>query len=1240
MTSKTARWHDPDSLPTFSMDSVSVRRLRVALFVLVFLASGAGSRAQDIFGRISGTITDPSGAAIGNAKVTIVNEATQVRREVTADKNGYFVADELLVGAYTVTAEQRGFKTTTKKDNVVRAGGRITVDLSLEVGAVTETVNVSATGDTVNTTSGEISTTIDSQQIQAVSLNERHYEALVTLIPGAMTNINDPTTLLGSNIQSTGLAFFNGQRNDGVLYAVDGGFNLDSGSNNSAFNDVGVDFIREVDIQSSNFSAEFGRSASAQVNVVTRSGSNQFHGAAFEYVRNEIFDAANAGAELVATPTTPSRVIKPPLRYNDWGWDFGGPLLRRKLFFFGGQEWKRLRSPQTPTSMTLPTQAETQGDFSDVLPGAAGLGKLAGLTLKTPANAPAGCTITNNVMSPSCITADGKAFAAVFANAAKQLSTAGALPTSVQANNAFFQPGGPTNYREDIIRIDFRATDKQNLYFRYIHDNVQVFNAFSTFGATVGGVSQLPVDPDLRNRPGYNYQIGWVDVISPTFVNEVKLNADWHKQKIPPVTNLFERSTYGFQFNPPLGFVGSFPMGIPTTTFTGAAAAPTSGPNGWQGPSPDFLLAPTTDISPADNATWQLRDHTLKFGFLYARNRKNQNSRPTSYDGSLAFSPNGNPNSTGDAFADALMGNFQTFSQVSGDPIGFYRFNVYEAYAQDSWKLTRKLSVEFGMRYGRTNPTYLQGNNMSNFDPALYNPANAPFVAANGAINPKGSPAGTGPGVCVGSIQPGNIPILIGCNGLVRPGNVPSDQAFRVALTSQDPTLLAAIPNTAPRGFYQPENVWAPRLGFAYAPFKGDKTVIRGGFGIFYDKPQSNVLGGVGLQGQAPWVVKVSTSNGQLSTFDTGTGAVAVPAPSATGVTAVDPHLKVARSMEYSLSVQRELPYGILGQVAYVGNEGWHILRGPNINAPTWTAADLDYSLNPSPDTGMNNPPPCTAANPHCLATNQIRTFLGWGDIPQERSDATSNYNALQLSATKRKGFLAVTLSYTYSKTMGEDGGVGDAYNENPEPECPFTCLLSNGQTVTWKQYEYGKVSFDRTHIFAGSYVLTEPWFRNRKGFVGGLAGGWELSGVTHYQSGAPLTITATTPVGPGATEVGFGRRASLVAGVPLYSGFTCPAQKVCWFNPNAFTLAPTTSAGTAPIGNIIGPDFYQWDLSLRKTFRLPREGMTLAFQADGFNIFNRVNWNNPTTSANGVVGLITTSAPSRQLQFGAKFAF
>src|SRR5260370_40366260 len=243
--------------------------LRVLLSVTLLSGVGDVAAAEAIFGRIVGTVADSSGGAVPNVRVTVVKEATKVPRVLTADKNGYFVADDLPVGTYTVTVEQKGFKTIEKIGNVLAAGGRLTVDLGMEVGAMTETVHVEATGDTVNTTSGEISTTIDFQQMQNMALNQRHYESLVTLIPGAQINITDPTSLLVGSIQSTGLAFFNGQRNDGALYAVDGGVNFDLRSNKNAFYDVGIDFIREVGNPKSNFSAELRGNAIAHVNIVT-----------------------------------------------------------------------------------------------------------------------------------------------------------------------------------------------------------------------------------------------------------------------------------------------------------------------------------------------------------------------------------------------------------------------------------------------------------------------------------------------------------------------------------------------------------------------------------------------------------------------------------------------------------------------------------------------------------------------------------------------------------------------------------------------------------------------------------------------------------------------------------------------------------------------------------------------------------------------------------------------------------
>ena len=1234
--------------------------------------------AQDIFGRIAGTVTDTSGATVPDAKVAIVNEATQIARDATTDEHGYFVADQLPVGTYTVVAEKSGFKRSTKIGNALSAGGRLTVDLSLEVGVVTETVTVTSIGDTVNTTSGEISTTVTQQQVQNLALNQRHYESLISLVPGAALQGSGFNPAALTTNYNTSVANTNGQRLDGQNFSVDGGFNLDSGSNNSTFNQVGIDFIQEVDVQTSNFDAEFGRSASATINVVTRSGGDRYHGGILEFVQNNAFNAENKGTKLT-NPTATGYSAVPPFHYNNFGWHLGGPIPyiqpKGKLFFFAGQEWKKLRGvipggPAGSSTQTFPTVMEVGGNFTDVAP----VGGVGGVTLKTPAVIPASCGgalyTAPNIINPACITGDGAAIAAIYTSAAK-MSVGGALPTSTAANNIAFNLATPFNIREDIIRVDEHPNDKHSFYFRYLHDYVDIYAPFSTFGA--GGA--VPVDPDTRHRPGYNYQIGWTYMISPTLINSLKFNADWHKQRTPLQGTAWMKSNYGFQFIPPLGNPSTFPNGIPQIGYTGVTGVPTASPAGVNGPAPNYLASPVTDISVSDNVSWQVRTHSIKFGAEFVRDRKSQNSR-TNYDGNLNFSAaagatNGS-NSTGDPFADALLGNFNTLTQSSAVTVGQFRFNNLEAYLQDTWKVTRRLSVVLGVRYTYTTPTYAQGNNMTNFNPYAFNAGLEPTFTgslSSSTINPLS------PGLCSGAqLNVIGTPILtIECNGLQRPGGVPYDQAGRVPVTYVNPQLLAAIPPTAARGFFNVQNLWAPRLGFSFAPLN-DKTVIRGGFGIFYDKPEGNVLGnGINSQGYAPWAqtVTISGANLALSQFDSAPGAGTLPAPSTQSVNGVDPNLVVASSYQYSLGVQRELPQGMLLQVAYVGNLGRHILRSPSFNSATWTQQGTLIPVSPNPNTmacpaGINSAAfQCSATGfaPAGLSKDQIRPFLGYGAFSMALSDVNSNYNSLQASLTKRKGFVTATLAYTYSKTMGFDGGVGDAYNQNPEQECPFTCLVStaaspvlvNGGTVavaggtqsggvveSWKQYTYGKVSFDATHILASSFTLESPWGKNMTGVEGAVVKGWSLSGILHFQSGAPLTASASQAVG--FNGAAFGRRANMVAGQSIgFSGTCANTKAICWVNPAAFAPASVLGAGDAPIGNIIGPNFYVWDLSVRKIFDLSfREGMRLQFQADAFNAFNRANWNNPTVNNAGSAsfGQITGSLPARVLQLGAKFNF
>ena len=1194
--------------------------LAVVFGLLLLTIAVLPAHSQNIFGTINGTVTDKSGGVVANAIVKITNEATGLSQTIKANDKGYFVAESLPVGDYTVTVDQEKFKSTKKTGNTLVAGGHLTVDVTLEVGATTEVIEVTATGVTINTTSAEISRTVDAKEITTRALNERNYIQLATLVPGAVLTSFDQTAFTTG--MSIAPANINGVRTDANLLTVDGGFNMDSGSNGTQLNNVGLDFIQEVNVQTSNYSAEYGRSFGSSINVVTKSGGNQFHGTLFEYARNDAFDAKPAFAP------------KPELRYNDFGGSVGGYIIKKKLFFFGGVEAKRLVLPGDglPRQLTLPTSPELIGNFADsgvalqargTVTAASGcIGTYSGgASDVNPADfVPNTATGTGTALNPACISSGGKAIANIF----KLMATPGASPESAAAftnaatvNNATFAPITPQNWSEYIGRVDYHPNDAHTIYFRALYDHLILVDPFGPFSP--GGA--LPTSPQLRIRPGYSFQGGDVWTISSHLVNEAKFNVSWNKQRIPPTGNLWQQSTYGFTSTNlvlPFPGVGPFPTGIASGTYSGTCPT-TACPAEFLGPF-EFLLAPTVDISPSDNVSWQVRNHTIKFGVSYSRNRKDQNSRTDATQGQLNFSTS-SPNTTNDQFADSLLGNYNSFSQFSADPIGHFRYNDYGSYIQDSWRVTRRLSLEFGLRVDYTIPIYTQANNAVNFDPSLYttipgltiSTGNIPSAPISSGLVFDCPPTFATPGAC----NPGPAGGGYVVNGLVRPGGVPADQLGRVP-NGNSPFVLA-VPAGAQRGFYKPEVTPSPRVGIAFTPF-GDNTVIRAGAGLYFDRPEGNII--FGQTGIVPFLQQVNFLSGNIGALPaSGT------APTVFGVSAISPNIVVARVTSYSLSVQHEFRGGIMVQAAYVGNQARHLLREPNINVPTFATA---------------------ATFPGTTTINQIRPYLGYTDISQFLSDGTSNYNAFQLSASKTKGFASFQVSYTYGSALGNANGL----NDNPEPECAFTCKNSSGQTISWRQYLYGPLSFDIANAFVVSYTLTEPWLKDRKGFIGAVASGWQLSGITRAQSGFPLTVTGSVAIAASSGTIqneSFTDRAFMNSGVPVTTGIsTCAAAptKLCYFNPSTTTGAftstgMTTGVGNAPIGNIIGPGYFSWDLSLRKNFKLPIESMGLMIQLDAFNAFNRVNYTNPsTTVTSGSFGQLSNSQPPRQLQLGAKFTF
>jgi hypothetical protein len=899
--------------------------------------------AQNYTGRISGTVTDSSGAVIPKAEITVTHQETKVAVKATTNNNGYYIVTNLQVGAYDVMVDAPGFRKAEKTGYDLVDNGSISADFKLEVGGTNATIEVTEVlGETINTVSGELARTIDSEQVQDLALNGRNYLQLVSLIPGVALLDEDQMSTTTSLSVTTWTA--NGGRPGTSHLMIDGGMNLDSGSNGSQVNNVGVDFVREVSVKTSAFSAEYGRNSGAAVNAVTKSGGNRFNGGVIYTLRNDALDAKDYFAP-----------VKPILRFNDFGWNLGGPVAfgpikKGKIFFFAGQEWKRIRKFTSPTRRTLPTLAETRGDFSD----------------RTNAiRYPGTTTPVPNKDVRSLMTADGKAVMAVYAAMAQQAALFTNTPTS---NNTTFQVLNPFNWRQDIARVDYRITDSNNIYFRWIHDNYDLVDPFGTFNA-----SQLPNTPTARNRPGYGPQVSDLWTVSAHVINEAKLNTSWNGQRTPMVGDAWKRNTYGFQFPLIYGGNGLYPDSIPNVTVNGFAS--------YNGAAYVYLMSPTTDIALSDNLTWIKGVHTFKGGVMAVRNRKDQNGRAL-YAGSVAFNTSPNTNSTGYALADAALGNFSTYTEANRDATAYFRFTQYEGFVQDSWRIGRRLSIEIGMRYSHFIPTYATANNLAIFDPSRYDPTKAVSVTSSGLIVPNS----------------GNI-----YNGLVRAGDgIPAGELSRV---TNDPASLNSVPAGAQRGFYSPYNLFMPRFSFAWAPFSDNKTAMRGGWGSFHDRVQGNLIFSQSLV--PPFSLSSSFESGNLANPSGGTESAKGVLG---GINSIATNLKVPTIYNWNFGVQRTLMEGLFLDVSYTGTVGHHLLRQPDINFPSFDALIANQAI-PS------------ASRP---VTNAIRPYKGYSTIRMYMSDANSNYNSLQTYLTRRKGDLTTTVSYTWSHALADASGDGD----------------------------------------------------------------------------------------------------------------------------------------------------------------------------------------------------------------------
>ncbi|HYM76785.1 MAG TPA: carboxypeptidase regulatory-like domain-containing protein [Candidatus Dormibacteraeota bacterium] len=1157
----------------------------LAALVIIFTAQGLAQEAT-----ILGTVTDPSGAAVANATVTLTNNDTGVTRTLPSNSDGQYVAPDLHIGNYTARATATGFKAAEQKNITLNVGDRTRIDFKLQVGSAQEQVTVEANAITVQTDSGEASTLITGQQITQLATNGRSLYELFALTPGA------------SSIQSARVGFtpvsgdsnvsVNGQRAGHNLQLIDGGENLDRGGSSGSVM-PSIDSIAEFRNMTSNYSAEYGLATAATISTVIKSGSKQFHAEAWEFFRNDALNARNYFNPRQNPNGTLNKVAE--LRYNIFGFNVGGKIPggdAHPTFFFYNQEWRRevdggllnntfpLASSYpdaggTGTGAVLPATFNGKPTNAVVPTGVANFGSNCSAAVQ--ATLIPGSPFPGNTI-PSCL---------IDSNATALLNGGGKYGGIFPApnNGAFFQGGNntPTYLTEQIARVDHQFSSKFSIFGHWISEQIS-----QTYGTSQWSGDSTPSVGDTFGNPSYSAVVHATHVISPTLLNEVAFNYNGNRIHILPVGLVSQPSSFT---EGPNRLFNAFPntqTRIPSINLSGVTGSNyTVNWMPWNNKADDYQFR--------DDLSWTKGAHQFKFGFSWAMYKKIQDAFANT-QGNFTF----NGAFSGYDYADFVMGLAQSYSEDGAKISGHWNNISPAAYVQDNWRVNNRLTLNLGLRWDGIPHTYEASQLSSNFYPNLYDPNKVATFDSNGHICSSNSvPA------CAGGASP----------GLVANSTFGGYQFYLNGIG-------VGGKNGIPKGLVDSKwNNWGPRLGFAYDLTGQGKTVIRGGFGIMYERIQGNDMynGAVNPPGDPnPTLNNVSLSNPGLDVTSGNIIAAANLPVLPLGVTGIAQPYKPPTSTQYSLGVQQALGTHTVLNVSYVGSQGRHQNFYQAVNLPP--LADL---------------PGMVAA--HAL-NNEDVTYPGFGGIRLAFNEGNSKYNSLQTSLTGTVHHdLHLQVAYTFSKaddSTTSNGSGGDLNNAtNPYAGWP---------------YNYGPSQFDRRSVFFANFVYDIPLFRSDTNkLLKGTLGGWQFSGIITEETGAPLNLGASGETA--ASIIGNTGTRPFVSGSISYpktvaqwfsGNFTAPTQA------NGLCLTGPDCYGNMPFNGIRGPGRNNFDLALMKNFAVS-ERFRMEFRAEAFNAWNHTQFNGDAN--NGGIGLnagagnfgeVTKAFDGRQWQLALKAIF
>ena len=1165
---------------------------KIAVLLVLVLLSASVALGQEVTANIAGTVTDPTGAVISGASITIVNTDTNQLRALTTDATGGYSAPLLPIGHYKVTAAAPGFTTLTSTGITLNVNDKRQVNFVLKVGGEANEVNVEANPLQVETLTSTAAGLVSGTQIRELSLNNRNYQQLLTLVPGVASTASDQMYVGGFN--PTGAAntvqfSINGGRTSQNNWMIDGADNVDRGANLTLSSFPSVDAIAEFKVLRSNYDAEFGRNGAGQINVVTRTGTSTFHGGAYEFVRNDYFNANSYFNKYNRAVPLP----RPRVRYNNFGWTLGGPVYipgvyntkKDKTFFFFSQEFRHYNVAANPTA-TVPTLDERGGSGAALFTSPV-------CTQWSSNFAGATCTQTGTSIPAS-------AWSPLAAAYVKDIVSKIPAPNPTTGQDQHTLRSSWTNifrFREELFKIDHNFGQRLTVSGKILRDDIPTEEP--------GGIYSAAVIPGMAttstNSPGHNYGVRGTATLSPTLLLEAgwAYNYSAIVSRVLGFTKLENSPTVA-------GLLGGLPFKtvhdrIPNIAFQNGSSFAGNGPYNDFNFNHQFF----------GNVSKIWNTHTFKFGATYNRYRKTEDNT-SGTEGTFNFNnaglPAGGATNYMQSWANFLLGHAtgtpNAFSQSAVNITPDIRQNSFEFFGQDTWRIKPNVTLTYGVRWSIFRQPFDEQNQISNFDPKAYDPAKAPCINADGTLDITSIVNGKPVSACNANYDPLNGFYISGKNS-----------PWGRKVSNED------------------MNNFAPRVGIAWDPWGDGKTSVRAGWGMFYD---TILVGSLEFDVLFnPYLVNsVAITNTSLDNPTGGTSGALSAARSAKRVYGRVPDpWQNPYSEQYSLDVQRELGRGFMLDVGYYGSQGHHLIGVIDYNQPV----PFDYVTKLACPAGVTT---------NCVPTgsfitsgttgllNRIRPYLGYTGLDMMETMFNQNYNSLQVQLQKKfAGDGLVNIAYTWSHSLTD--------NQTDRSSAP-----QNSRDI---RADYGPTPQDRRHVFTANFVYPLPWFKAQKGVVGHVLGGWQFSGIASYWTGVPLTVTGFLPGTASIDPAGLGCLGPSPCGIrpdmianPMMGA---PLTQAKWFNTSAFTNTPAGQyhVGTERRGTVYGPGIQRWDLSVFKNFKIT-ERVSTQLRLESFNAFNHVNFDgvNTTLSSTGSSGFgaITSTRDPRNVQLGMKVNF